>query len=82
VCGENSWQVKVEKMKNTLCEELPVFVTTLVESVDMVTAVVNANSNTGKHNFCHIKTSLYTLCIFHAEFKYVIRIALLPTVFV
>ena len=33
---------------------------------------------TGKHNFCHMKTNVCFICIFHTEFKYVIRIALSP----
>jgi len=36
------------------------------------------NEYTGKHNFCHMKTNVCFICIFHTEFKYVIRIALSP----
>jgi len=45
---------------------------------NLLTATVNYTS---KHNFCHMKTNLCFLCIFHTEFKYVTRIALPPTVF-
>jgi len=41
---------------------------------------VSDTDNTGKHNL-FLKTNSCFLCIFHAEFKHVIRIALSPTVF-
>ena len=37
---------------------------------------------TGKHNFCCMQTICVSYVFFRAEFKYVTRIALSPTVFV
>ena len=37
-------------------------------------------ANTGKHIFCQMSTNLCFFIIFHAEFKYVVRMALLPMV--
>jgi len=37
--------------------------------------------NTDKHNLCHMKTGCAAYVFFHSEFKYVIKISLLPTIF-